>query len=101
MDNQKIQSGLGYNTIIDSITKEQKTVVVKATSTTALQLVSGKKVISTVAESKVNKFVPICYFYNFPSHIHPKCYKYKKILWMNKIEQPYYKPMTASRTKMI
>ena len=25
---------------------------------------------------------------------------YKKNLWMNKIEQPYYKPRTALRTKI-
>ena len=56
--------------------------------------------ISPVAKSKINRFVPICYFCNFSSHIRPKFYKYKKILGMNKFEQPYYKPKTAPRTKI-
>ena len=75
----KIRSGLGYSTVTDSVAIEQKTVFVKATSTTAVQPVSDKKVISPVAESKVNRFVPICYFFNFPGHIRLMCYKYKKI----------------------
>ena len=96
----KIRSGLGYSTITDSVAIEQKTVFIKATSTTSAQPVSGKKMISPVAESKVNRFVPICYFCNFPGYIRPKCYKYKNILWMNKIEQPYYKPRTTPITKI-
>ena len=68
----KIQSCLGYNTITDSIATEQKIVFVKAASTVVVQPVSGKNVISPVVESKVNKFVPICYFCNYLSHICPK-----------------------------
>ena len=100
MDNQKIQNGLGYSTVTDSVAIEQKTVFVKAISTTIVQPVFGKKVISPVVESKVNKFVVICYFCNFPGHICSKCYKYKIFLGMNKFEQPYYKPTTARRTKI-
>ena len=96
----KIQNGLGYSTVIDSVATEQKTVFVKAASTAAVQSVSGKKVISPVAESKVNRFVPICYFCNYPGHIRSKCCKYKKNLRMNKIEQSYFKPRTAPRTKI-
>ena len=59
----KIRSGLGYSTVTNSVATEQKTVFVKAASTAAVQLVSGKKVISPVAESKVNMFVPIFYFF--------------------------------------
>ena len=73
----KIQSGLCYSTVTDSVATEQKAVFVKATSTTAVQPVSGKKVISPIAESKVNRFVLICYFCNYPGHIRPKCYSIK------------------------
>ena len=93
-------SGLGYSIITNSIATEQKTVFVKATSTVAIQPVSCKKVISPVAESKVNRFVPMCYFCNFPSHIRLKCYKYKKYLRMNKIEQPYFKPRIALKNQI-
>ena len=96
----KIWIGLGYRTVTNSVATEHKTVFVKATSTTVVQPVSGKKMISTVAESKVNLFVPICYFCNFPGHIRTKCYKYKFFLWMNKTEQPYYKSMTTPKTKI-
>ena len=96
----KIRSGLGYSTIIDSVAIEQKTVFVKATSTTTGQPISGKNMISPVVESKVNRFVLICYFCNYPGHIRPKCYKYKKFLRTNKIEQSYFKPRTAPRTKI-
>ena len=68
----KIRNGLGYSTVTNSVATEQKTSFIKAASTAAVQSVSGKKVISPVAESKVNRFVPICYFCNYPSHICPK-----------------------------
>ena len=56
--------------------------------------------ISSVAERKVNRFVPTCHFCNYPGHIRPKCYKYKRFLRMNKIGQSYFKPRTAPRTKI-
>ena len=68
----KIRNGLGFSTVTDSVATEQKIIFVKAASTTAGPPVSGKNVISSVVGSKVNRFVPICYFCNYPSHICPK-----------------------------
>ena len=47
------RSGLGYSTVVGSITTKQKTIFVKATPTTTNQPVSGKNIIPPVLEGKV------------------------------------------------
>ena len=91
---------LGYSIVADSFATEQKTIFVKVAPTTANQPVSSKNVIPPVPKGKVNRFVSICHFFNLPGHIRPKCYKYKKVFKMNKIEQPYSKPRIALRIKI-
>ena len=69
------------------------TTFVKAAPTIAKRPIFGKNVKPPLLDVKVKRFVPVCHYCNKPGHIRPKCYKYKKMLRMNKIEQPCcYKP---------
>ena len=65
--------------------QSRKLFFVKGESSIANQPASGKKAMTPVLESKVNKFVSVCHFCNRLGHIRPKCYKYKKKIRMNKI----------------
>ena len=80
------QNRLGYTAIADSVATTSKIVFVKATPTITNQLVSSKNVRPPMPEVKVKKFVPICHFCNILGHICPKCFKYKNIFRMNRIE---------------
>ena len=72
----------------------------KATLTIANPYVSGKNAKPPPPKDKLKKIVPICHFCNMPSHIHPKCFKYKNTFRMNRMKQPYYKPRTAPKHKI-
>ena len=89
------QNGLGYTSVVDSIATTSKIVFVKATPTTANRYFPGKNAKPPLHEDNVKMFVHICHLCNMPDHIRSKCFKYKNIFMMNRMEQLYYKPRIA------
>ena len=90
---------IGYSGVVDSIAMTSNSVCEKCSNNNKSSGFFGKNAKPPLPDVKVKKFVLICHYCNMSGHIRPKCYKYKKILRMKKIE-PYYKPRTAPKIKI-
>ena len=73
---------------------------VKVTATTENTPIFRKNFDLLFPVGKKKRFGPICHYYNMPSHIRPKCFKYKNTFRMNRMKQPYYKPRIAPKHKI-
>ena len=92
------RNGLGYTGVTKDVPTTSKIVFVKPAATTPNHPGSDK--IVKPGLSQVKRFVPTCYHCNMPGHIHPKCYKYIKILRTKKIEKHFYKQRTTPKIRI-
>ena len=87
--------GVTNNVATTSKTMFVKTIVIRENCH-----VAGMNSNPPLSKVKMKRFVPICHFCNMPSHIHPKCFKYKNTFRMNRMVKSAYKRRTAHKHKI-